>query len=58
VTAARLARRSRWGRAARFTHLHPYMTGDNQWVVFNSDRTGVPQVYIAEAPADFLKSLN
>jgi hypothetical protein len=46
------------GGGAQFTHLHPYMTSDNKWVVFNSDRTGVPQVYIAEVPKGLLESLD
>lgn len=46
------------GGGAQYSHLHPYMTGDNKWVVFNSDRTGLPQVYIAEVPKGFLESLN
>ena len=46
------------GGGGQYSHLHPYMTSDNRWVVFNSDRTGVPQVYIAEVPADLLKELD
>ena len=45
------------GGSAQYTHLHPYMTGDNRWVVFNSDRTGLAQVYIASIPEGFLESL-
>ena len=36
---------------------HAYITSDNKWVVFNSDRTGVPQVYIASIPKGFLEEL-
>lgn len=30
----------------QFSHLHPYMTSDNPWLVFNSNRIGErsPQV--------------
>lgn len=45
------------GGGGQYTHLHPYMTSDNRWVVFNSDRTGLAQVYIAEVPKKFLESL-
>jgi len=45
------------GGGAQYTHAHPYMTSDNKWVVFNSDRTGLPQVYIASVPDGFLASL-
>lgn len=45
------------GGGGQYTHLHPYMTSDNRWVVFNSDRTGLAQVYIAEVPRKFLESL-
>jgi len=43
--------------SAQYTHPHPYMTADNRWVIFNSDRTGVPQLYAASVPDDFLDSL-
>ncbi|MFH1614585.1 MAG: hypothetical protein ABIG61_05835 [Planctomycetota bacterium] len=40
-----------------YTHACPYMTADNKWVILNSDRTGVPQVYAASVPEKFLESL-
>jgi len=42
---------------AEYTHPHPYLTGDNRWVIFNSDRTGVPQIYAASVPDGLLESL-
>lgn len=41
----------------QYTHLHPYLTSDNRWVVFNSDRTGLAQVYLAAVPDGFLDAL-
>ncbi|MDD2709151.1 MAG: hypothetical protein PHV34_14285 [Verrucomicrobiae bacterium] len=38
-------------------HAHPYMTADNQRVIFGSMRTGTPQVYAAEIPKGFLDAL-
>jgi hypothetical protein len=46
------------GGGAQYTHAHPYLTSDNQWAVFNSNRTGLPQIYIARIPEDFLAELN
>jgi len=46
------------GGGAQFTHAHPYITSNNDYVVFNSDRTGVAQVYIASIPEGFLESLD
>ncbi len=46
------------GGGAQHTHAHPYFTSDNQWVVFNSDRTGITQIYLARVPDGFLKSLD
>jgi len=43
---------------ADWSHVHPYLTADNKRVIFNSDRTGVPQVYAAGVDPDFLKSLS
>jgi hypothetical protein len=39
------------------SHAHPYVTPGNRFVIFNSDRTGLPQVYAAEIPAGFLDAL-
>lgn len=46
------------GGGAQYTHAHPYVTSDNKYVVFNSDRTGIAQAYIASIPDGFLESLN
>ncbi|MCF7855191.1 MAG: hypothetical protein K9N51_10370 [Candidatus Pacebacteria bacterium] len=39
-------------------HPHAYMSPDCRWVVFNSDRTGRPQTYVAELPNGFLDPLD
>lgn len=41
----------------QYTHTHPYITPGNRRVIFNSDRTGIPQVYAADIPEDFLAKL-
>src|SRR5690606_7912074 len=41
----------------QYTHSHPYLTSDIRHVVFNSDRTGLAQVYCASVPDGFLESL-
>ena len=46
------------GGGAQYSHAHAYITSDNKWVVFNSDRTGIAQVYIASIPDGFLESLD
>lgn len=43
--------------AAQYTHAHPYFTPDNRWVIFNSDRTGIPQVFAAWIPDGLLEEL-
>jgi len=47
---------TRQGRP-QYTHAHPYMTPDNQHVIFNSNATGVAQVYSARVPEEFLSAL-
>jgi len=32
------------------THPHAYITPDLKWVIFNSDRSGIPQVHAAQVP--------
>ena len=32
------------------THPHPVISPDGSKVLFNSDRTGIPQVYVATVP--------
>ena len=41
----------------QYAHPHPYLTPDCRWVIFNSDRTGIPQVYAARVPDGLLESL-
>ena len=38
-------------------HPHAYLTSDFRRVVFNSDRTGRPQLYVADLPEGFLDEL-
>jgi sugar lactone lactonase YvrE len=39
------------------SHVHSYMTPDNQYVIFDSIVTGVAQVYAARIPAGFLNDV-
>jgi hypothetical protein len=41
----------------QYTHPHPYLSPDNKWVVFNSDRTGIPHVFVAKVPDGLLEEL-
>jgi len=41
----------------QYTHPHPYFSPDNEWVIYNSDRTGVPHVYGARVPDGLLEDL-
>ncbi len=41
----------------QYTHPHPYYSPDNKWVIYNSDRTGIPHVYAARLPEGLLESL-
>ncbi|MDD8016454.1 MAG: hypothetical protein PHX45_12245 [Acidobacteriota bacterium] len=41
----------------QYTHPHPFFLGDGKSVGWNSDVTGVPQVYAARIPDRFLDSL-
>lgn len=43
---------------SQYTHTHPYITPDNRHVIFNSDRTGICQVYAAVIPDGFLENLS
>ncbi len=38
----------------QYSHVHPYMTPDQRYVIFNSIATGVAQVYAARIPEGFL----
>ncbi len=31
----------------QYTHPHPFFSPDLRYVLFNSDRTGIPQIYAA-----------
>ena len=39
------------------SHPHAYVSPDRKWVVFNSDRTGIQQIYVAEIPAELIAEL-
>jgi len=41
----------------QYTHPHPYLSPDNKWVIYNSDRTGIPHVFAARIPDGFLEEL-
>jgi hypothetical protein len=41
----------------QWSHTHPYLTADNRWLVFTSNRSGIPQVYAAQIDSAFLASL-
>ena len=43
--------------APQYTHPHPYFTPDCRHVIFNSDRTGIAQIYVATLPEGLLESL-
>lgn len=45
------------GGSPQYTHSHPYITPGNRRVVFNSDRTGIAQVYVARIPEEMLAKL-
>jgi len=41
----------------QWSHTHPYFTADNRWLIFTSNRAGLPQVHGAKVPDGFLESL-
>ena len=41
----------------QWSHAHPYLTADNRWAVFTSNRHGDSHVYGARLPRDFLSGL-
>ena len=41
----------------QYSHAHAYMTSDNSHVIFNSDHTGLGQVWAAEIPDGFLDAV-
>jgi hypothetical protein len=48
---------SSFGRAQN-THPHPYLTPDLRWVIFNSDRSGEPQIHAATVPDGMIEGLD
>ena len=40
------------------SHAHPYLTADNRWAVYTSNRDGHSQVYGARLPEGLLASLD
>lgn len=43
--------------SAQYAHPHPFFLGDGKAVGWNSDVTGVPQIYVARLPEGFLDDL-
>lgn len=41
----------------QWTHAHPYLTADNRWLIFTSNRGGYPQVYGARLADGWLDDL-
>jgi hypothetical protein len=52
-----LATSASLGYGNQYGHPHASFTPDNQFIVFNSDRTGIPHVYAAKIPESFLEEL-
>lgn len=48
---------SSFGRP-QYTHPHPCFSPNNRYVLYNSDRTGLPQIYMVEIPEGFLEELD
>ena len=46
--------RTSYRRGSPDTHPHAYLTPDLKWAIFNSDRTGVLQVYAAAIPPEMI----
>ena len=42
----------------QWSHTHPYLTSDNQWLIYTSTRAGLPQVYGAKVDPSFWDSLS
>jgi len=43
--------------ARQYTHSHPFLSPDCRYAFFNSTASGIPQIYAASVPAEFLESL-
>jgi hypothetical protein len=41
----------------QWSHAHPYLTADNQWLIFTARRNGPPQVYGAKLKSGWLEEL-
>lgn len=41
----------------QWSHTHPYLTADSRWLIYTSNRSGIPQVHGARIPEDFLAGL-
>ncbi len=41
----------------QWSHTHPYLTADNRWLIFTSNRDGHPQVYGARLAPEWLETL-
>jgi len=41
----------------QYTHPHPWFSPDRRWVIFNSDRDGIPRPYAATVPDGLLEEL-
>lgn len=39
------------------THVHPYLTPDLKWAIFNSNRSGWPHVHAARIPDEIVKGV-
>ncbi len=39
----------------QWSHTHPYLTANNEWLIFNSSRNGRAQVYAAKLPPGWLE---
>ena len=39
------------------SHPHAYVSPDRKWVIFNSDQSGIQQIYVAEIPAEMIAEL-
>lgn len=59
VCPARASYRRGRQRPARYdSHPHAYLAPDRRWVVFNSDRDGVQQIYCARIPEEMIGRLD
>ena len=57
ATYNRARRRTGKGPLVYDSHPHAYISPDRKWVIFNSDRTGIQQVYAAGIPPETIADL-